>query len=92
MLKKARTLIAALVVLSFLAGVVPAKAFDRDDDRKCEQRIRNAERRLRDAERKHGEHSRQAEARRHDLEEARERCHRRDRDHDRDHDHDHDRR
>lgn len=92
MLTKARTLIAALVVFSFLGGAVPAPALDRDhdNDRKCEQRIRNAERRLHNAERKHGEHSRQARARRHDLEEARERCHRRNRD--RDHDHDHDRR
>lgn len=88
MLTKARTLIAALVISSFVGGAVPARAVDRDhnNDRKCEQRIRNAERRLRDAERKHGEHSRQARARRHDLEEARERCHRGDRD--RDHDHD----
>jgi hypothetical protein len=84
MLKKARTLIAALVVFSFLGGAAPARAMDRDHDRKCEERIRNAERRLRNAERKHGEHSRQAQARRHDLEEARERCHRRDRDHDHD--------
>jgi len=88
MLKKAKTLFAAFVIMSFLGGVVPARALDRDDDRKCEQRIRNAERKLHDAERKHGEHSRQAQARRHDLEEARERCHHGDRDHDRDHDHD----
>ena len=91
MFKKAKTLVAAFVILSFLGGAVPVRAIDRDDDRKCEQRIRNAERRLHDAERRHGEHSRQARARRHDLEEARERCHR-DRDRDRDHDHDHDRR
>lgn len=87
MFKKAKTLIAAFVILSFLGGTIPARAFDRDDDRKCEERIRNAERKLHDAERKHGEHSRQAQARRHDLEEARERCHHGDRD--RDHDHDH---
>ena len=91
MLTKARTLIAALVVFSFLGGAVPAPALvrDHDNDRKCEQRIRNAERRLHNAERKHGEHSRQARARRHDLEEARERCRRRDRDHDRDRDRGH---
>lgn len=86
MFKKAKTLMAAFVILSFLGGTIPARAVDRDDDRKCEQRIRNAERKLHDAERKHGEHSRQAQARRHDLEEARERCHHGDRDHDRDHD------
>jgi hypothetical protein len=89
MLKKARTLIAALVVCSLLGIAAPAGALyrDHDNDRKCEQRIRNAERRLYDAERKHGSHSRQAQARRHDLEEARERCHHRDRDHDHDRDH-----
>jgi hypothetical protein len=87
MLTRARTLIAAFVICSFLGGTMPARALDRDHDRKCEQRIRNAERRLYDAERRHGAHSRQAQARRHDLEEARERCHRRDRDHDHDHGH-----
>lgn len=90
MFKKAKTLIAAFVILSFLGGAVPARAMDRDhdDDRRCEQQIRNAERRLHDAERKHGEHSRQAQSRRRDLENVRARCHRGDRDHDRDHDHD----
>jgi hypothetical protein len=87
MLKNIKTLIAALVLTWFLAGAVPAQAFgdhDRDRDRRCEQRIRNAEEKLRYAERKHGEHSRQAQKRRHELEEARERCRRGD--HDRDHD------
>ncbi|HEY2116517.1 MAG TPA: hypothetical protein VGJ51_15575 [Candidatus Angelobacter sp.] len=89
MLKKARTLIAALVVFSFLGWVAPVQALDRDhdNDRKCEQQIRNAENKLRDAERKHGEHSRQAQNRRRDLENARARCHRGDHDHDHDHDH-----
>jgi hypothetical protein len=82
MLNKAKTLIAAFVILSFLGGAVPARAIDRDDERKCEDRIRTAERKLHDAERKHGEHSRQAESRRRDLENARAKCHR-----DRDHDH-----
>ena len=87
MFKKAKTLMAAVVILSFLSGAVPARALDRDrdDDRRCEQQIRNAERKLQDAERKHGEHSRQAQSRRRDLQNARARCHR-DRDHDRDHD------
>ena len=89
MFKKAKTLIAAFVILSFLGGTIPARALDRDDDRRCENQIRNAERKLHDAERKHGEHSRQAESRRRDLENARARCHHGDRDHDRDHDHDH---
>jgi len=87
MLKKAKTLIAAFVILSFLSGAVPARAMDRDhdDDRRCEQQIRKAEAKLHDAERRHGDHSRQAQSRRRDLENARARCH-----HDRDHDHDHD--
>lgn len=89
MFKRARTLIAAFVILSFLSGTVPARALDRDDDRKCEDHIRKAEDKLHDAERKHGEHSRQAESKRRDLENARARCHRGDRDHDHDHDHDH---
>jgi F0F1-type ATP synthase membrane subunit b/b' len=92
MLNKMKAMFAAFVIFSFLAGTVPAKAFDRDDDRKCDERIRNAENKLHDAERKHGEHSRQAEKRRHELEEARERCHRGDHDHDHDHDKDHDHR
>ena len=90
MFKKAKTLIAAFVILSFLGGAVPARAMDRDhdNDRRCEEQIRNAERKLHDAERKHGEHSRQAQSRRRDVENARARCHHGDRDHDRDYDHD----
>jgi hypothetical protein len=88
MFNKVRTLIAALVIFAFLGGAVPTRALDRDhdNDRKCEQRIRNAENKLQQAIRKHGERSRQAQNRRHDLEEARERCRRA---HDRDRDHDH---
>ena len=67
--------IAAFIALGFMAGTIPARAYDRDDDRKCERRIHKAEENLERAVRRHGEHSRQAEARRHELEEARERCH-----------------
>ena len=42
MFQKVKTLIAAFVILSFLGGAVPARAVVRDDDRKCEERIRNA--------------------------------------------------
>lgn len=87
MIQKAKALIAAIVVSVFLAGAVPARALDRDHDEKCEKRIHKAEEQLSKAIRKHGEHSRQAEQRRHELEEARERCHHGD--HDRDHDRDH---
>lgn len=82
---KIKLLVAALIVFGFAAGAVTARAVDRDD--RCEKQVRKAEQNLDKAVRKHGEHSRQAEQRRHDLEEARERCHH---DHDRDHDHDHD--
>ena len=87
MFKKAKILIAAIVISSFLGGAIPAPAMvrDHDDDRKCEQQIHNAERKLQEAERKHGEHSRQAQSKRRDLENARARCHHGDRDHDHDH-------
>jgi len=76
MLQKAKALVAALVVAGFLAGSVPALAMgrDHDRDRRCEQRIRKAENNLQNAIRKHGDRSRQAERRRHELEEAREHC------------------
>lgn len=86
-LLRTKLLIAALITFGFIAGTVPGRALDRDDE-KCERRVHKAEENLEKAIRRHGEHSRQAEQRRHDLEEARERCHH---DHDRDHDHDHDR-
>ena len=40
----------------------------------CEQRIHKAEHNLNEAMRKHGEHSHQAEQKRRDLEQARQRC------------------
>ncbi len=83
---KSKLLIAALVAFGFVAGTMPVRADDRDD-RKCEQRIHKAEEQLEKAIRRHGEHSEQAEQRRHQLEETRERCHHRDHDHDHDHDH-----
>ena len=83
MLHKGKIVVSAVVLVMFLAGTVPVRALVRDDDRKCEQRIHRAEDKLQNAMRKHGEHSRQAERRRHELEEARERCHHGDRDHDR---------
>lgn len=81
---KTKLLVAALIVFGFAAGAVTARAVDRDD--KCEKQVHRAEQNLDKAVHKHGEHSKQAEQRRHELEEARERCH-----HGGDHDHDHDR-
>ena len=82
---KIKLFVSALIIGGFSA--IPAQAFDRDDER-CENRIHKAERDLERAERRHGEHSRQAEEKRHRLEEIRERCHH---DHDRDRDRDRDR-
>lgn len=84
-----KTLIGTALGAFLLAGaVVPLQARDRDD--RCEQRIRKAEANLNKEVRRHGEHSRQAEQRRRELEQARARC-RADEHHDRDHDRDHDR-
>lgn len=82
-MKEKTGVMAAILVAFFLfGGALPTRALDRDD--KCERRIHRAEENLERAIRRHGEHSRQAEQRRHQLEEVRERCHR---DHDHDHDH-----
>ena len=73
---------ATILAAFFLMGsAIPTQAMDRDD--KCERRIHQAEVNLQKAIRKHGERSRQAEQRRRELQEARERCHH-DRDRDRD--------
>lgn len=77
MTKKRTVLATILAAFLLLASGVPSQAMDRDD--KCEGRIHQAEVNLQKAIRKHGEHSRQAEQRRRELQEARERCH-----HDRD--------
>lgn len=83
---KKRGILAAVLAAFFLLGSgVPAQAMDRDN--KCQRRIERAESNLHKAIRKHGERSRQAEQRRRELREARERCrYDRDRDHDRDRD------
>lgn len=62
----------SLLTLSslLLVGSVTASAENR-----CEKRIRNAEHNLQQAVARHGEHSRQAEQKRRQLEDAR-RCHR----------------
>jgi hypothetical protein len=85
MTRKSGILAAILAGFFLLGSAVPSRALDRDDE-KCERRVHKAEMNLQKAIRRHGEHSPQAEQRRHQLEEARERC-RHDHDHDRDHDH-----
>jgi hypothetical protein len=74
---------AAILAAFFLVGsAVPSRALDRDD--KCERQVQKAEANLQKAIRRHGEHSQQAEQKRHQLEGVRERCHH---DHNQDHDH-----
>jgi len=60
---------AVLAVFFVTAGNAPAWA-----DAKCEERIHKLEKELHEAERKHGEHSKQADAKRHELEKTREKC------------------
>ena len=62
----------ALGVLLLAGGVARTQASD--NDRRCEQRIHKAEENLRKEIDRHGEHSRQAEKRRHELEEAKRSC------------------
>lgn len=72
MANKRVILATTLAVLLALGAAVPVLALD--DDEKCERRIHKAEQNLEKAVRKHGEYSKQAEQRRRELEEARERC------------------
>lgn len=75
------------VALLTIAGLVGASLPVRAED-KCERDIHRAEDKLRDAVAKHGEHSRQAEKRRAELDEVRRRCgDRHDEHHDMDHPH-----
>ena len=67
-----RTMIVAVVLGGLLLGGAAPLHADRYPW--CEHRIHQAERDLRRAIRRHGEASPQAEARRHRLEELRERC------------------
>ena len=61
--------IALLTIVGLIGSSLPARAEGR-----CERDIHRAEDNLRIAIEKHGEHSRQAEKRRHELEEVRHRC------------------
>ena len=74
------TLLAAVFGAFLLVGVsAPILAGDRDYE--CRERIRKAEAKLRRAIYRHGEHSRQAQKRRYELDRELERCGRgRDRD------------
>jgi hypothetical protein len=61
-----------LGVLLLAGGVARTQAGD--NERQCDQRIHKAEENLRKAVDRHGEHSSQAEKRRHELEEAKRSC------------------
>ena len=63
---------AGLGVLLLAGGVARTQASD--NNRRCEQRIHQAEEKLRREIDRHGERSRQAEKRRHELEQARRSC------------------
>ncbi len=74
-------LASTVLSVSLMIGTALPGFADQDD--RCRHDIQRAEQNLDKAIRKHGEHSRQAEDRRRQLEETRERCHMRgeDRDH-----------
>jgi hypothetical protein len=69
MLHKSKLAAAVLSGFLLVGAVAPSLAED-----KCEQRVHKAENRLQKEIAKHGEHSREAEQRRHDLDEARRQC------------------
>jgi hypothetical protein len=72
-LGKIKVMTTMLIVCAFLGSALSASGMDHRD-RKCEQRIRRAQDNLRRAERRHGEHSRQAQQKRRELEDARAHC------------------
>jgi len=63
--------VTSMAVVLFFAGVSVARADDRDT---CRRNIERAEIRLNKAVEKHGSDSRQADERRHELNQAREAC------------------
>lgn len=66
-------LLALVLAVTFMAGTaVQLRAVDDDY---CRHQIEKAERNLKKAIDRHGEHSPQADKRRHELEETREHCH-----------------
>jgi hypothetical protein len=66
---------AAAVMVAALSWFVAVPLMHADDDRaKCQHAVEKAEARLDHAIQDHGEHSREAEDRRHDLNAERQRC------------------
>jgi hypothetical protein len=72
MTKKSGMLAVILAAFFLFGSAVPSMAIDRNS--KCERRIQQAEINLQKAIRRHGDRSRQAEQKRRELQEARERC------------------
>lgn len=72
--KTALSVIATVAVVMFLVALAAPRARADDDRAKCQHRIEKAEARLHEAVAKHGEHSDEARARRHDLVSEREAC------------------
>ena len=64
--------VTALGVVLLISGATLTGAADRDSD--CRKRIHKAEENLKKEIDRHGEHSRQADKRRHELEEIRRNC------------------
>jgi len=69
-----KTAVAASAVSAVLMLSSPRPTYAEDARVKCEHRIEKAEAKLDDAIRRHGEHSPQAQTRRHDLNAEREHC------------------
>jgi len=61
--------VALLTIVGLVGSSLPAWA-----DEKCDRDIHKAEQKLREAVDKHGEHSKEAEKRRRELDEVRHRC------------------
>lgn len=69
-----RTAMRAACALLLGVGLMAATATPAHAERRCEREVRKAEEHYRDAVRRHGEHSKQAEHARREVENARARC------------------
>ena len=86
------TVAAVLGGILMIGGALPLRADERSD---CEKRVHKAEQNLQHEIDRHGEHGKNVDKRRAELDRARADCHMREtnemnRDHDRDHDHEND--
>jgi hypothetical protein len=72
--KAGRSALAAFAAVALLTFMAVPRSHADDERAKCQHRIEKAEARLDDAIRKHGEHSHEADERRHDLAAERQTC------------------